>query len=164
MKRCDICFRPIAKQNIRYCSDYCRLIGQTKPRNDWNGEPYLFFQDLTEKATNSLKELGRELNLLETQNASAEDLLIEVVEKEFGKIEDMDENSEVYRNALDFYKKLLEDNISEPVLDRKLEIYRKLLIWENEVIDSTALINAPSVTVNSEELRRIYFEVSTKHS
>ena len=164
MRECEICLRIIAKQNIRYCSDYCRFIGQKRPRRDWFGEPYLFFRDLNKKATSSLKKLGKELNRLHLEASTVDDVLQKKVADKYGHDWHEDENSEVYKKAFNFYKKLIIKYQDPQIIDRQLEIYRKLLIWEDEIVDSIALTNTSILgDVDAKELRRLYSKVAKKY-
>jgi len=164
MRECEICFRIIAKQNIRYCSDYCRLIGQKRPRRDWFGEPYLFFRDLNKKATAELQQLGKELNRLNLEASRVEDAQLKKVANKYGRSWHKDENSEVYKKAYNFYKKLIKKYQDPQIIDRQLEIYRKLLIWEDEIVDSIALINNSILAdIDAKELRRLYSLVAKEH-
>lgn len=164
MRECEICLRIIAKQNIRYCSDYCRFIGQKRPRRDWFGEPYLFFRDLNKKATSSLKKLGKELNRLHLEDSTVDDVLQKKVADKYGHDWHEDENSEVYKKAFNFYKKLVSKYQDRQIIDRQLEIYRKLLIWEDEIVDSIALTNTSSLgDVDAKKLRRLYSKVAKKY-
>ena len=164
MRECEICLRIIAKQNIRYCSDYCRLIGQKRPRRDWFGEPYLFFRDLNKKATSSLKKLGKELNRLHLEDSTVYEVLQKKVADKYGHDWHEDENSEVYKKAFNFYKKLVSKYQDRQIIDRQLEIYRKLLIWEDEIVDSIALTNTSSLgDVDAKKLRRLYSKVAKKY-
>jgi hypothetical protein len=142
----------------KYCKTHMRLSPNSidaKISSEKKGVAVFTYDDLNEKSTQNLKNLGTRLNEIEGIIKDFNEDVMSQIQAKYGDFMSLDRGSVEYRNSVSEYQEALRLKPGFTKMNaEQVDIYKQLLVWEDKVLDSVVFNNFENITYDAATLRR----------
>ena len=167
--RCESLTKSGARcKNTKYNkANYCRTHLTTSPnalnvkiKDEKKGIPVFTYDDLNEKSTQNLKNLGSRLNEIEGTLKIFTDETLSIIQAKYGDFNSLDPQSKEYKNSIIEFQNALKSKPGYFELNaEQVDIYKQILVWEDKVLDSIICNNFENIYYDAQTLRKNFQEV-----